>query len=132
MRPLALVLLLIGSLATQRALAENAPIQPPTRAHCVGVGMMWDENVNVCVVTRNTLSEQPLTRVDCGNEGMTWDENANICESESHLVGTTPRSNQPLTRASAIWPAWHRTGVFIVSPGEQISENGESESGWLY
>ena len=99
MRPLALVLLLIGSLATQRALAENAPIQPPTRAHCVGVGMMWDENVNVCVVTRNTLSEQPLTRVDCGNEGMTWDENANICESESHLVGTTPRSNQPLTRS---------------------------------
>lgn len=99
MRPLALVLLLIGSLATQRALAENAPIQPPTRAHCVGVGMMWDENVNVCVVTRNTLSEQPLTRVDCGNEGMTWDENANICESESHLVETMPRSNQPLTRS---------------------------------
>ena len=132
MRPLALFLLLICGVATQRAFAEDAPIQPLTRAHCVGVGMTWDESVNVCVMTRDSVSEQHLTRVDCRNEGMTWDENANICESESHFVETMPNSNQPLTRSECnlAGAAWNeKANVCDANLPESTAQTEEAGTG---
>ena len=88
MRLLALLFLVIGSLAAQCAFAEDGPVQPLSRADCDSTGMVWDETSNVCA-TPSPVSGQPLTRLDCDTAGMTWNDNANVCGSESLLAART-------------------------------------------
>jgi len=94
MRLLALLFLIIGSLGAQCAFAEDAPVQPLTRAGCDSAGMDWDETSNVCVVTSDQVSGQPLTRSDCEKASMTWNDDANVCGSESLAAeGTSPAAS---------------------------------------
>jgi len=89
MRLLALLFLVIGSLGAQCAFAEDAPVQPLTRAGCAAAGLNWDETANVCA--GEDVSGQPLTRLDCDQAGMTWNDNANVCGSDSELAdGSRP------------------------------------------
>jgi hypothetical protein len=98
MRLLAVFFLMILSLGAHGAFAQDASVQPLTRADCDSAGMAWDETANVCAVTSGRLSGQPLTRLDCETAGMAWNDNANVCGSESQLAvgdsqvaeGTTP------------------------------------------
>jgi hypothetical protein len=91
MRLLALVILIIGSLGAQRALAQETSIQPLTRADCAAAGMNWDENANVCGVEE--APGQPLTRADCGKAGTAWNETANVCGPDSELAEGASRPN---------------------------------------
>lgn len=88
MKPLAATFLLVGILAAHQAYAEDASVQPLTRADCSRAATAWDESANDCVANSGDPSRQPLTRPDCVVAGMQWNDSANVC-------GTT---QQPLTR----------------------------------
>ena len=85
MRLFALIFLVIGSLGVQVAFAQDASVQPLTRAGCDSAGLHWDENANVCAV--ESVSGQPLMRLDCDQAGMTWNNNANVCGSSEFADG---------------------------------------------
>ena len=102
MKLLTLTFLIIGSLATNQAYAEDT--QPLARADCDKAGMAWDANANLCVVNSGDVSPQPLTRLDCEKAGAVWNDNANVCGMASNEAKAMPvsevsdNSGQPLTK----------------------------------
>jgi lipoprotein-anchoring transpeptidase ErfK/SrfK len=84
---LTLVLAIIANLLTRSAFAEDVSSQPLTRGDCVRVGMVWNENANVCGATSIEVSRQPLTRSECTAARSTWNENANVCNGEPFPTG---------------------------------------------
>jgi hypothetical protein len=89
MRLLAVIFPIILSLGAHSAFAQDAPVQPLTRADCDSAGLDWDETANVCAVSSGDGSGQPLTRLDCEQASLRWNDNANVCGSDAQVVEAT-------------------------------------------
>jgi len=95
----ALFLILVTLLTTQ-AFAEDATPQPLTRADCeTAPGWSWSETANICEGGAKdvaALKPQPLTRSDCEQAGMSWNDTALVCDDASARKATADINANPV------------------------------------
>ena len=107
-RVLAVLFLVIFSAVAGQAFAEDALLQPLTRADCkTASGWSWSEAANVCEFysqqAEDAAKSQPLTRTGCDLAGMSWNDRANVCagsvlvEAEPAILIDIDKSTQHMT-----------------------------------
>jgi len=129
------VLLVVVSLVTTLAVAEEATPQPLTRAGCDEAGLRWNDNAHACDPDADQVDTepkstavspgQPLTRRGCDLAGMQWNDFANVCDVE--FEGQTEQAD-----ASATAPVTSTILINIDKAAQKmtVSVDGEDRYHW--
>ena len=100
MKSLTVLFLILVTLFTTQAFAEDATPQPLTRADCeTAPGWSWSETANICEGGAKdvaALKPQPLTRSDCEQAGMSWNDTALVCDGASARKATADINANPV------------------------------------
>ena len=100
MKSLSVLFLILVTLFTTQAFAEDATPQPLTRADCeTAPGWSWSETANICEGGAKdvaALKAQPLTRSDCEQAGMSWNDTALVCDGASARKATADINANPV------------------------------------
>ena len=100
MKSLTVLFLILVTLFTTQAFAEDATPQPLTRADCeTAPGWSWSETANICEGGAKdvaALKPQPLTRSDCEQAGMSWNDTALVCDDASARKATADINANPV------------------------------------
>ena len=137
MKSLTALFLILITLFTTQAFAEDATPQPLTRADCETTpGWSWSETANICEGGAKdvaALKPQPLTRSDCEQAGMSWNDTALVCDGASARKATADINANPvgssiLLLSATVNCAVRVRGTLILASTPRSNAKKESQS----